>query len=191
LSRLKLCAKNRYFIQYDDSYMPGLFILLKGPENIFANINTMVGQLTRLESEAVLVENIFGHIGCNDGYNTYVYPSNYVYDGKYIYCHSIFGSKIQVMRRNKRVCFQVDIIKDFMNWKSVLVLGEYSEVEDARDRYYAMKAFLDHMLHLKISETLALPETAQQEQYLHVTESAKPVIYRISLDEITGRFEEG
>lgn len=149
----------------------------------------MIGYLTKEQSETVLLENVFGRIGCNDGYNTYIYPTNYVYDGKYIFCHSLAGSKILVMRGNKRVCFQVDSVKDFTNWKSVMVLGNFAELTDARDRYYAMKAFVSKKLNLKISESVALSAVAGQSVLQKFPGKIKPVIYHISVDEITGRFE--
>lgn len=141
----------------------------------------MIGYLNREQCEAVLMENLLGYIGCNDGFNTYIYPVNYVYDGRFIVCHSATGSKIQVMRRNRRVCFQAGEIKSFNNWKSVLVLGEYEELDDEMDRYYAMKAFVDRMLHMKMSETAVVHDAPG-----HV----RPVIYRIVIDEITGRYEK-
>lgn len=148
----------------------------------------MIGYLTKEQSETVLLENVFGRIGCNDGYNTYIYPTNYVYDGKYIFCHSLAGSKIDVMRGNKRVCFQVDSVKDFTNWKSVMVLGNFAELTDARDRYYALKAFVAKKLNLKISESVAAA-TAGQNVLQKTSAKIKPVIYHITVDEITGRFE--
>lgn len=150
----------------------------------------MIGYLTKEQSETVLLENIFGRIGCNDGYNTYIYPTNYVYDGKYIFCHSLVGSKILVMRGNKRVCFQVDSVKDFMNWKSVMVLGNFVELTDARDRYYALKAFVSRKLNLKISESVAFAAATGQTLLQKSPAKIKPVIYHISVDEITGRFEK-
>jgi uncharacterized protein len=149
----------------------------------------MIGKLTEEQIEEVLKENIFGRIGCNDGFNTYVYPINYVYDGNYIICHSQAGSKIQVMRQNKRVCFQVDEVKNFMNWKSVMILGKYQELDGKRERYYAMKAFVDLNLHLKISETAFLPGTIERREHLNPQGKCKPAIYRIVIDEKTGRYE--
>jgi len=150
----------------------------------------MIGHLTIEESKEILAENIFGHIGCNDGTNTYVYPTNYVYDGKYVYCHSMPGSKIMVMRFNKRVCLQVDVLKDDTNWKSVMLMGNYEELDNERERYYAMKRFVDHMLHLKITERGIMPEYTEQRLLHYSTGNFKPVIYRISSDQITGRYEQ-
>lgn len=147
----------------------------------------MIGRLTDEEIEAVLKENVFGHIGCNDGFNTYVFPINYVYDGVSVICHSQAGAKIDVMRQNKRVCFQVDEVNNFMNWKSVMVLGEYREAEDERERYNALKTFVEHLLYMKISKPDLVPGA---EQHIHKPSTARPVIYRILIEERSGRFEK-
>ena len=139
----------------------------------------MIGFLTTEESLAVLAENIFGRIGCNDGFNTYVYPSNYVYDGNHILCHSLLGSKILVMRENRRICLLVDVLKDNNNWKSVMVLGTYEELTDERSRYNAMKVFNDRMLHLKINEHSIPHETANAFTRWNYPGSERPVFYRI------------
>jgi uncharacterized protein len=72
----------------------------------------MIEYLTREQAASLLVAHSFGHIGCNDGFNTYVYPTNYVFEGNYIYCHSMPGTRIAIMRINKKVCLQVDEIQD-------------------------------------------------------------------------------
>ena len=147
----------------------------------------MIGKLTATEIQEVLAKNTLGRIGCNDGYNTYVIPINYVYDGKYILCHSQFGMKIQIMRQNPRVCFEVDEIIHFNNWKSVVALGEYQELIKERDRYNAMQFLINKMLHIKISET-ARPDGMYDNPPL--TETTKPIIYRIYIEETSGRFEK-
>jgi len=151
----------------------------------------MIGKLTTKEIEEVLMKNMLGRIGCNDGYNTYVIPINYVYDGKYILAHSQLGLKIQIMRQNPRVCFEVDEIANFNNWKSVIVLGVYLEVVTERDRYNAMQFFIKRMLHVKISKT-AMPNEiyANHASTSELAQTVKPIIYRIYIEEKSGRFEK-
>ena len=149
----------------------------------------MIGKLTDQQIEELLEDNVSGHLGCNDGFNTYVYPINYLYDGKYITCHSQRGFKIQVMRQNTRVCFQVDEVKNHKNWKSVMVLGEYQELYDERECDDAMKAFADRRLYLKISESTPLPGTNEQEANMQLKKESRPAIYRIVIDEKNGRYE--
>ena len=149
----------------------------------------MIGKLTYEEMEAVLLENVMGRIGCNDGDKTYIVPVNYVYDGKFIIAHSLEGMKIEMMRKNPQVCFEVDEMKSFTHWKSVIAWGEYQELTHERDRYYAMKLFTDRMIHLKTSKTAAAPSITEHGAPSKAPENKRPVIYRIVLVHKTGRFE--
>lgn len=151
----------------------------------------MIGKLDTDQIEEVLRSNIFGRIGCSGNGQTYIVPINYIYDGQSIIGHSVLGMKIHMMRKNPRVCFQVDEIKNFNNWKSVIAWGEYKELTDERDRYQAMKLFVDHTLHLKISETAMPPEILEKRVHPRSPGNIRPVIYKIILTEKTGRFELG
>jgi nitroimidazol reductase NimA-like FMN-containing flavoprotein (pyridoxamine 5'-phosphate oxidase superfamily) len=144
----------------------------------------MIGYLGKEESKRLLQKNNFGHIGCNDGFNTYVYPTNYVFDGKHIYCHSLVGSKINVMRGNTRICLQTENITKSSHWTSVMVLGHFEELKEERDRLYAVKLFDKHLLSIKVSETLLAHGITS-------LKDSTPVFYRISVEEISGRYEGG
>jgi uncharacterized protein len=150
----------------------------------------MMGTLNETQIEEVLQSNLLGRIGCNDGARMYVVPINYVYDGHHIIAHSVAGMKIAMMRKNPQVCFEVDEMKSFTNWKSVIAWGEYQELTDAREKYNAMKLFVDRTMRLKISETAIPPEITEQRVHPRSPGYIKPVIYRIVLTEKTGRFEK-
>ena len=149
----------------------------------------MIGRLNNEQIEEVLKENVLGRIGCNAGKKTYVVPVNYVYDDKFIIAHSVMGLKIEMMRKNPQVCFEVDEMKSLTIWKSVIVWGEYQELTDERDRYYAMKLFVDRMMHMKISESAILPEITEKNVHQGLPGSIRPIVYRIVITEKTGRFE--
>jgi uncharacterized protein len=149
----------------------------------------MIGKLTNEQIEEVLKNNAVGRIGCSEEGKTYVVPINYVFDGRYIIGHSVAGMKIRMMRKNPNVCFEVDEMKSFTNWKSVIVWGQYQELTDERERYTAMKLFVDKMLRLKISETAVPPEMSEERVHPRSPGNIKPVIYRIIISEKTGRFE--
>ena len=149
----------------------------------------MLGILSKTEIEDLLYSNNLGRIGCSLNGKTYVVPVNYVYDGRSIIAHSTDGLKIQMMRKNPSVCFEVDHIENNKNWQSVITQGTYMEIMDERERYDAMKLFVDRLLKLKISTTAHPPEMAPER--LRSSTSAKPVIYRILLLEKTGRYEKG
>ncbi|HEY6063157.1 MAG TPA: pyridoxamine 5'-phosphate oxidase family protein [Chitinophagaceae bacterium] len=150
----------------------------------------MIGKLNKEQIEEVLKENVLGRIGCSDGKKTYVVPVNYVYDGKFIIGHSLTGMKIRMMRKNPDICFEVDAMKSFTNWKSVIVWGRYQELTDERERYNAMKLFVDRMMHMKISETAIPPEISEKRVHPRSPGNIKPVIYRIVITEKTGRLEK-
>jgi nitroimidazol reductase NimA-like FMN-containing flavoprotein (pyridoxamine 5'-phosphate oxidase superfamily) len=150
----------------------------------------MIGKLSDEQIEEVLKENVVGRIGCSDGNKTYVVPVNYVYDGKFIIGHSLAGLKIQMMRKNPEVCFEVDEIQGLTNWKSVIAWGQYQELTEERDRYYAMKLFVDRMIHLKISEAAIPPEITENRVHPRSPGNIKPVIYRIAIHEFTGKYEK-
>jgi uncharacterized protein len=150
----------------------------------------MIGDLTEEETRELLRTNILGRIGCNDGEKTYIVPVSYVFEGNFIIAHSVEGMKINIMRHNPKVCFEVDEIVSYTNWKSAIAWGRYQELTDERDRYNAMKLFIDKLLHVKISHTAALNDAVAPGQHPGVTTGKKPIIYRIIINEVTGKFEK-
>jgi nitroimidazol reductase NimA-like FMN-containing flavoprotein (pyridoxamine 5'-phosphate oxidase superfamily) len=151
----------------------------------------MIGKLNDEQIEEVLRSNVLGRIGCQDSNKIYVVPVNYVYDDKHIIAHSVEGMKIRMMRKNHSVCFEVDEMKNFTNWKSVIAWGEYQELTEERDRYYAMKLFVDRMMHMKISETALPPEITEKRVHPRSPGNIRPVVFRIVISEKTGRYEHG
>jgi uncharacterized protein len=150
----------------------------------------MIGRLQEEEMNEVLQSNVLGRIGCTDGKKIYVVPVNYVYDGKYIIGHSVAGMKIEMMRENPDICFEVDEMKNYTNWKSVIAWGQYQELTDERERYEAIKLFVDRMMYMKISETAIPPELSGNRVHPRSPGNIRPVIYRIVISEMTGRFEK-
>lgn len=138
----------------------------------------MIRNLNREECFQFLKANTIGYVGCNDGYNTYIYPTGYYFDEKNIVCQSLPGSKIEIMRQNKRVCFQVNSNPGMSYYKTVMILGEYSEINDLNQRYNAIRYFVKEMIHLDTFQ--------EQDTLIKPPKMIKPVIYRIIIDEITG-----
>jgi len=148
----------------------------------------MIGKLNAEQIDEILFSNMLGRLGCGDGEKIYVVPVNYVYDGKNIIAHSVAGMKIDMMR-NPKVCFEVDEMKSFTSWKSVIAWGEFQELTDEHERYNAMKLFVDRTIRLKISETATPPEIKDMRVHPRSPGNIRPVIYRIILTERTGRYE--
>jgi nitroimidazol reductase NimA-like FMN-containing flavoprotein (pyridoxamine 5'-phosphate oxidase superfamily) len=143
----------------------------------------MSGTLASEQIDQVLCANVTGRIGCTDGTKMYIVPVSYVFNGSYLIAHSKEGMKIDMMREHPYVCFEVDETADDANWRSVLVWGDYEEITDPKERYYAMKSLVSHLMHIKVNETASMQEPPQ-EQLL------RPVVYRIRIKEKTGRFEK-
>jgi nitroimidazol reductase NimA-like FMN-containing flavoprotein (pyridoxamine 5'-phosphate oxidase superfamily) len=150
----------------------------------------MIGKLSHEQIDEVLHKNLLGRIGCAQNNKSYIVPVNYVYDGKHIIGHSVGGMKIDIMRRNPQVCFEVDEVKDFTNWRSVIVWGQYQEITGEREQYEAMKLFVDKMLKMKISETAVPPELSADRIHPRSPGNIRPFIYRIVITERSGRYEK-
>lgn len=150
----------------------------------------MLGTLSQQQIDELLNRNVTGRIGCHDGDRIYVVPVSYAYNEKYIIAHSREGLKIEMMRKNPKVCFEVDEIHDLSNWKCVIAQGVYEEITDERERYYAMKFLVSRLKHLKISETAKLPHMAIEGDVTEdVPAEMRPIVYRIRLESVSGRFE--
>src|SRR4051794_24266857 len=99
----------------------------------------MIAQLSLNEIETLLYKQMVGRLGCHDKDVIYIVPISYAYDGKDIYCHTYEGKKMEIMRSNPNVCFQVDDMMDMGNWKSVLAWGNFEELTDTIQRNQALK----------------------------------------------------
>jgi nitroimidazol reductase NimA-like FMN-containing flavoprotein (pyridoxamine 5'-phosphate oxidase superfamily) len=88
----------------------------------------MLGKLDNSKIEALLKSQVIGRIGCCDDGVCYIVPVNYVYDGKYIFAHSAKGMKLEMLRNNPDLCFEVDHITDIVNWESVIAWGVFEEI---------------------------------------------------------------
>ena len=147
----------------------------------------MIGKLESHEIEEVLHHQLIGRIGCHADNITYVVPISYAYDGTYIYGHTYEGMKINMMRKNPRVCFEVDTMQNMANWKSVICWGEFEELINSDEREAGIQKLLDRVLPLVTSETVQItPQWPFPPTDLNKVEG---IVYRVLLNEKTGRFE--
>lgn len=147
----------------------------------------MFKELNSKQIEEVISENFFGRLGCHADDETYVVPISYAYDGKYIYARSFEGLKVTMMRKNPKVCFQIDTMKDMADWRSVIIWGTYEELTDEKDRNKGLEKLMSRVLPDVASETVKFtgewpfPST----DYAHI----EGVVYRILVTKKTGRSE--
>ena len=72
----------------------------------------MDNHLSDNQIETVLQHNVIGHLGCSLGDSPYVVPMCYAYDGTNIYGRTYEGLKLDMLRNNPKVCFQVADIEN-------------------------------------------------------------------------------
>jgi len=143
----------------------------------------MIRALESDEVERILRAEVVGRIGCYAGDRTYVVPVCYVYQDGSIYAHSRYGQKIEMMRHNPLVCFEVEHVEDLVNWNSAICWGTYEELEGA-DAERGLRLLREH-----VEEDL--PRVFEHGQPVGVAAVGddKPVVYRIRLTETSGREE--
>lgn len=148
----------------------------------------MLGELTTNQIETVLYCEVVGRIGCHADDTTYVVPITYAYDGQYIYGHTSEGMKIDLMRKNAQVCFEVDAMENMSNWRSVIAWGTYEELKTAKERNAGMQILIDRIMPFLTGETTV--SHAMIDVHAKYTEAMKGVVYRIKLTKKTGRYEK-
>ncbi|MEO1262501.1 MAG: pyridoxamine 5'-phosphate oxidase family protein [Bacteroidota bacterium] len=148
----------------------------------------MLGNLTSHEIEQLLQSQILGRIGCHADGKTFVVPIAFAYDGKYLYGHSREGMKVEMMRRNPKVCFEVDKMENMANWQSVIVQGEYEELFGDAARK-AMGFFMTKLKPHLASQT-SVPKRGLAQFHNEEQSSISSIVFRIKVKEKSGKFEK-
>ena len=134
----------------------------------------MIGNLQPDEIDGLLARGRVGRLACSAGDHPYIVPITYAYDGDYVYSYSGLGRKVEVMRAQPRVCFQVDEIDGPTSWRSVVAEGLYEELTDDARRREAL-----HRLTGDGVEVVGRGPDA----------SRRIVVFRVKLTEKSGRYE--
>ena len=121
-------------------------------------------------------------LACAHDDQPYILPIHFSFDAarNCLYAFSTVGQKIAWMRQNPKVCVAVEDVTDKDHWTTVLVFGRYEELTDSPDDAAALKAVIG--LFQQRAEWW-LPATAK----LGTREHHEVVIYRIQIDQLTGR----
>lgn len=148
----------------------------------------MTGTLNDKQIDTLLSKQFIGRIGCHAGDKTYVVPVTYVLDGNQLICHSREGFKIDMMRTNPEVCFQVDEISNMANWQSIVLWGRFEELHGSESKA-AMEKLINRLKNIITSET-AHPHEPVDSADRRDTKGFSAVIYRIVIHQRTGRYEK-
>jgi nitroimidazol reductase NimA-like FMN-containing flavoprotein (pyridoxamine 5'-phosphate oxidase superfamily) len=136
----------------------------------------MIKVLSKQESHELLSMERVARLGCIAEGVPYVVPVNYVFDGAYIYVHSMPGRKVMAMRVNPHVCLQVDRIENEWSWRSVLAVGLYEEITTEQERSCVMSRLLGRFPQLTPVESIIAEDAG----------APTPVVFRVRLEKLTG-----
>lgn len=125
--------------------------------------------------ERLLHTSLVGRIACasRDGESDprpYLVPLAYGYDGESVYTFSSPGRKIEIMRSQPLVSFEVDEAIAEDRWESVIAEGTYEELTTDEDRQRAHDVLF--------AGRSGIPPF-----------SPAQIVYRLRLTKKTGRFE--
>ena len=147
----------------------------------------MVGILEQREIEELLSGNVVGRLGCHAEGRTYVVPMSYAYEDGCVYGRAQEGLKIDMMRKNPEVCFEVDRTNEMSNWKSVIAWGKFEEISNTEERNKALQILVKRKVPSLVSDILKLsddwPFSTKE------LEAISGIVFKICLKEKTGRFE--
>lgn len=148
----------------------------------------MFGTLDATQMEQLLKRQLLGRLGCHVNGLTYVVPLSYAYKDGYIYCYTQEGLKIFMLRKNKKLCFQVDDTKDLSNWQSVICWGEFEELTNNEARREALSLLNSRNFPVVTTQKMRInPEWPFEDSSM---EQLKGIFFRIKIEDQTGRYEK-
>jgi len=149
----------------------------------------MLGELTETQIKNLLSSQVLGRLACSDGEQPYIIPLTYTYNGEYLYGQTNEGEKLKILRKNPKVCFEVDSMSDMANWQSVLVYGTFQELTD-EEAEKARAILFSKIFLLMTSSTVHVHEHDENTEDLDDSARIKQIMYRIHIEKMTGRFEK-
>ncbi|HEX2848414.1 MAG TPA: pyridoxamine 5'-phosphate oxidase family protein [Chitinophagaceae bacterium] len=138
--------------------------------------------------EQLLSKQLVGRLGCHANGTTYVVPISYAYKDGYIYCHTMEGLKISILRKEPRVCFQVDNTKDLSNWQSVICWGEFEELKGHAEKRDALSILNARQFPMVPTEKMQI--NTEWPFVDSNTDDIQGIFFRIRIDDKTGRYED-
>jgi nitroimidazol reductase NimA-like FMN-containing flavoprotein (pyridoxamine 5'-phosphate oxidase superfamily) len=137
---------------------------------------------------AIMEEALVCRIGlCDDGM-PYVVPMNFGLGENCLFLHcATEGRKLDILRRNDKVCFEMDFLREIKQgpvscgwgarYESVIGFGRAILVEDPAEKRFALDRIMDHH---RAQGPYAYPDDIL----------AKTTIIRIEIENLTGKRHE-
>lgn len=151
----------------------------------------MQGILSESEMNALLSSEVFGHLGCCDNTKPYIVPMAYVYHNNVLYGQTTEGRKVELLRRNPIVCFQVEQLKD-KQWKSVICHGTFEEMDFEElkkpEAIELVKLLTERIGGIQENVGITVPFSFSKSAKPLTANEKKSTLFRILVTEKTGRF---
>lgn len=147
----------------------------------------MIQTLNQYTCEYILSVNYVGYLSYIKNNQPFTVPITYFFDSQrnVILGYSNEGQKIKAMRNNPNISFTVTEINSLNNWKSVMVLGIYNEIDKSIAKSYL------HEFSLGVKYTITKVGHKRpnflSEFTSKVNSDDASVVFSIDINEITGR----
>ena len=140
-----------------------------------------IRKLIKPEMEALLRRHNVGRIAFTDGRRVDIEPIGYVFDSGAIYGRAAPGTRITALHKWPWVAFEVDEIRDFFDWASVVVKGTVYIVEPGQptpmhEHYQRALQVIRSVMPDALTERDPAP--------------TRTILFRIQIDEMEGRRAE-
>lgn len=138
--------------------------------------------ISQSECEELLKRVSFGRLGCSLENQPYVIPIGFSYEKpNHVVAFSTLGKKIKWMRQNPKVCLEVDEIANHSNWTSVVLEGNFLELQEPQ--YTAQKQHaIERLGQFSLWWQTPLAERREMVEDL----SVEPIFFRIDITSMTG-----
>lgn len=135
----------------------------------------MILEMSPSEIDEFMLSQKVGRVGCHLDGETYVVPVIYGWDADCIYVYTTEGKKVDMMRENRHVCFEIDEHPASGGWRSVIAQGVFEEL-DGDDAARALQIITERVSSNRDSGSSRTRG-----------EGRPPVAFRIRTSDVTGR----
>ncbi len=146
------------------------------------------GELSRENIDKLLHGQAYGRLAGADGAQPYIVPVTFAYDGKYIYGQTNEGTKLDILRKNPKVCFETDVMTGMHDWQGVVIQGEFEELK-GKEAEKAREILFNKVFPLMTNNMI---HSFEHEVTTELDDSAriKTTMYRIVIKSISGRYQK-
>lgn len=142
-----------------------------------------IHEMSRVECNEALSRAKYGRLACAQNDQPYVLPLNFAFDGdNHLYCFATLGQKVEWMRSNPAVCFEIDEVQNHNQWSSVIVFGSYQELPD-KPEFETARMHLQEYLQKRV---MWWEPAFISQEHRDKPHSLTPIFFRIKIESVTG-----